>query len=164
MLRPFFSSHAHSKQYTNGTEQSDRKLGKNEEVVYDSEGSERGDDMLSIHLVGTDGASTSIRGSPRENVKTNKYHTSVMAKEKLDIQRITSYQEKLRKEEAKGNRRRTKGTFPVEIKHSAEMWRVDNEWKMKANPAAHENERNRERMIKELMEKSRMRRKVLEKK
>ena len=44
------------------------------------------------------------------------------------------------------------------------MWRVDNEWRVRANPAAHENEKKRERMIKEFMEKSRKRRLGLEKK
>ena len=55
LLRPFFSSQ--SKHSTNGTELSDNRIGTQEEVVYDSEGSERAeDDGVSKFLIGPKGA------------------------------------------------------------------------------------------------------------
>ena len=57
LLRPFFSSHTQSKHSTNGTELSDNRIRTQEEVVYDSEGSERAeDDGVSKFLIGPEGA------------------------------------------------------------------------------------------------------------
>ena len=93
MLKPFFSTNGKSKQSVGNEKSEYLKVDSQEEVIYDSEVSDGGvENSITLPWTGADGTSP-IKGgavvSPRENVKTNKYHSSVMARELSDSKRIS---------------------------------------------------------------------------